>query len=229
MPHTDESEAVLSRVGWLAAQSPDFRERVLEACDFRRIPAGTAIYALGDAPGGLYGLAAGLVDVLIAPGPFTPMLAHIAMPGWWVGEAALVTQTRRRAELTARTEVDLMHIPDSRIEGIAADDPSTWRRLGRADRRRLFEMALSLAGCLLASRDLRLRLLVTLHRLVAHAAHANRVIELPVSQRELGELTALSRNKIGRLLAQLEAEKLVSHRYGRLVVCPDRLRAALAA
>ena len=222
-----ESEAVLSRVGWLAAQSPDFRERVLEACDFRRIPAGTAIYALGDAPGGLYGLAAGLVDVLIAPGPFTPMLAHIAMPGWWVGEAALVTQTRRRAELTARTEVDLMHIPDSRIEGIAADDPSTWRRLAELTVHHL-DMALSLAGCL-ASRDLRLRLLVTLHRLVAHAAHANRVIELPVSQRELGELTALSRNKIGRLLAQLEAEKLVSHRYGRLVVCPDRLRAALAA
>ena len=133
------------RFGWLAGQPVAFRDALLEAGDVRVMSPGSSIYGLGDPPGGLYGLVEGLVDVLIAPGAWTPMLVHVATPGWWVGEAALITQTRRRADLTARTEICVMHIPPSRIERIAADDPLTWRRLAEITVQHL-DTALSLAA-----------------------------------------------------------------------------------
>ena len=75
-------------IGWLAGQPVAFRDALLEAGDVRVMSPGSSIYGLGDPPGGLYGLVEGLVDVLIAPGAWTPMLVHVATPGWWVGEAA---------------------------------------------------------------------------------------------------------------------------------------------
>ena len=81
-----EAAGVLARRGWLSRQPKDFRDRFLAAAEFQTAAAGASIYALGDPPGGLYGLAAGYIDVLIAPGPLPPMLAHVAGPGWWIGD-----------------------------------------------------------------------------------------------------------------------------------------------
>ena len=50
--------------------------------------AGTALYHLGDPPGGIYGLIEGLMRVTAAPGQPAAAI-HVGAPGLWTGEGPL--------------------------------------------------------------------------------------------------------------------------------------------
>ena len=69
----------LSRIGWLGSLSTDTRKRLMSVAELRSIPSGSTLYRMEDPPGGLYGVAAGFVDVLTAPGPFQMRLVHVAV------------------------------------------------------------------------------------------------------------------------------------------------------
>jgi len=220
-----EAAGVFARRGWLSRQPKDFRDQFLAGAEFQEAAAGESIYALGDPPGGLYGLAAGYIDVLIAPGPLPPMLAHVAGPGWWIGDSALITRTERRVGLLARTKVTVAYVSERAVQQMAADDPAIWRRVAGITVGHL-EDVLSFAACL-ATSDLRLRLLATLDRLVGSQEPSEQTVELPIGRQQLGEIAGLSRNTVGKLLADLASSEIVERRYGGLVIHRDRLRAAL--
>jgi CRP-like cAMP-binding protein len=213
---------VVTTVGWLSRQPVSFQTQLLASSVLRTVAAGDLIHALDDPPGGLLGVASGHVDVLIAPGPFAPMLIHVGRPGWWVGVSSAVSGRRRCTELSARTDARILYVPTSALEAMAADDPEIWRRAAGITIRHLDE-ALSHIACL-ASSDARLRLIVTLARLADPPEIGSSRVELPISQGELGEMAALSRNSVGRLLSALAKDGCVEKRYGRLVIDPARLQ-----
>lgn len=213
----------MTSVGWLARQPAPFQERLLAASELHTVAVGEVLYAIDDAPGGLYGVADGYINVLIASGPFPPRLVHVGGPGWWVGEVALAGMTPRRAELNARTPLEVLFVSASALDQIVAEDPECWRRLATLTVQHLdmaFELMISLG-----SPDLGLRLATTLRRLAGPARKHERVVELPVNQEELGEITGLSRNTVGRALAVLVKSGCVEKRYGGVAVN----RASLAA
>ena len=150
-----EAHRLMTSVGWLSGQPPASQARLLAASEMRTIPAREVIYAIDDPPGGLYGIADGYANVLIASGPFPPRLVHVGGPGWWVGEVALAGMT---------------------------------------------PLAITL-GCLAGLRR-----------------EHERVVELPISQEELGEIVRLSRNTIGRELGVLAKSGCVEKRYGYIAV-----------
>ena len=206
----------LSRIGWLGSLSADTRKSLMAVAELRRVPSDSTLYRMEDPPGGLYGVAAGFVDVLAAPGPFQIRLVHVAGSGWWTGEAAAASRSGRRVELKARTDVTAAYIAASSLERLASKDPSIWRAIAAPTVRHLDLTMLYAAS--FASTDLMLRLLMALMRTIGPSLELGRTFTLPLGQADLAELTGLSRNTVSRLLAKLSAEGCVERHYASLTV-----------
>ncbi|MBZ9938404.1 Crp/Fnr family transcriptional regulator [Mesorhizobium sp. BR1-1-16] len=212
--------------GWLSRQGREFQASLFDVADFRSVPKGAAVYSLGDPPGGLYGIVDGFVDVFIAPGPLPTILVYVAGRGWWVGDAALLTRTPRRVGLAARTDVRVMYVSEASLSKLAESDPKIWRRISEITVAHV-DNALALSATL-AMADPRRRLLATLWRLGCGVGGAAETSELPLTQAELGDIAGLSRNVVGRLLAEAESAGIARSSYARIQIDLARLKAALA-
>lgn len=197
----------LSRVGWAAGLPDSLRQELFAACELRLLPAGAHVFGLDGPTGGVWGLGAGYANILIGAGPFPPVLAFIAQPGWWAGEAALLTGTRRRAEIVARTDAKLLYLSPARQAELEKRHPDIWRHLARITVEHL-DNALLLAATL-GRGDPRSKVLATLIRLAGPYQAVDAETAFPCSQQDLAELTALSRNSVGPALRDLEREGLV--------------------
>jgi CRP/FNR family cyclic AMP-dependent transcriptional regulator len=197
----------------------------MSGAETRLLPPGTVIYALDDPPGGLYGVADGFVDVLIAPGPFAPRLVHVGRAGWWVGEAAAATGTPRRAEVKTRTPACIVYIPGGVVAQLAAEDPRLWGHLAALTVYHL-DAALALVAAL-SSEDLELRILATLGQLVTSWGLANDSVSLPIGQADLAEIAGMSRTTVVRVLASLDDAGCIRRQYRSITVNVSRLREEL--
>jgi CRP/FNR family transcriptional regulator, cyclic AMP receptor protein len=210
---------VLSRIGWLSRQSKELQQSLFGASSLRVCEEGESIYSLGDEPGGLFGLAAGQIKVLIAPALLPPTFVSIAQPGWWVGEAALISKTPRRAELTAKTRCSILHIGHAAIEKLAAANPKLWRSLAEITVSHLDHALATVAT--LAQKDPRIRVVATLAHTVSTSLDNTGVI-VPLTHDELGEMTRLSRVAVRNILLGLQNEDVIHMSYGRLTVLNPR-------
>lgn len=215
-------EALL-RIGWLSSLSAKSRRSLLDASELRHVPANSTLYSLEDPPGGIYGIADGFVDVLAAPGPFPMRLVHVASVGWWVGEAAAVSRSGRRVELTTRTNVTATYVSATNLERLAGQDPVIWRDIAALTVRHLDTTMLYAAS--FASTDLKLRLLMTLARIIGPSIDLSSSLTLPIGQSDLAELTGLSRNTVSRLLSRLSQQRCVERHYGSITIDVNRLKA----
>jgi CRP/FNR family transcriptional regulator, cyclic AMP receptor protein len=217
---------VLSRTGWLSRQPEEIQHALFGASSLRSCEAGEAIYSLGDDPGGLFGLAAGQIKVLIAPALLPPTFVSIAQPGWWVGEAALISKTPRRAELTAKSRCTVLHIGNAAVEKLAAANPELWRSLAELTVSHLDHALATVAT--LAQKDPWIRVVATLAHTVSTSLDGASVT-VPLTHDELGEMTRLSRVAVRKILLGLQSENLLQMNYGRLEISnPRRLAAKLA-
>lgn len=155
----------------------------------------------------------------MAPEASAPFLVHVAKPGWWVGDTALISETPRRAELMTREESWLLRLSKQSIYQLAKTDPETWRRLALNSIGHLDHALSIIAG--LTDRDSRARVAIALRRL-ANISDKNspRSATLNVSHAELGEMVHLTRNALAPILKELESLGLISQRY-RAIEIPD--------
>ena len=96
-----DAERIVGRTGWLAERPEAFRSTVLRRATLAHFSAGEAVFRFDDEPGGIYGIAGGIVTMTTAPRTETPRLVHLGEPGTWTGEACFVTREPRRVELRA--------------------------------------------------------------------------------------------------------------------------------
>ncbi len=217
-----KAREALLRIGWLGSLSENTGKILLDAAELRHVPTNSTLYGLEDPPGGIYGIADGFVDVLAAPGPFPMRLVHVASVGWWVGEAAAVSRTARRVELTTRTNVTAAYVSARNLERLAGQDPDIWRDIAALTVRHLDTTMLYAAS--FASTNLKLRLLMTLARIIGPSIDLSGSLTLPIGQSDLAELTGLSRNTISRLLSKLCQQGCVERHYGSITVDVNRLK-----
>ncbi len=220
-----EAARRIAALGWLSRQPGAFRDRLLRRCDLRAYAVGDSLYGLDDPPGGIFGLVDGFVDVVLGFGPFTPFLAYIGRPGWWVGEAAAVTGTPRRAEVHARTAVQALYLPADQLAKLTTEDPEAWRSLAQLSVDHL-DNALLLASTLNHG-GVREKVLATLWRLSGAERETDGPIDLPCMQSEIAEMSGLSRNSVGPAMRRLTREGLIEAERGRIRYNPVRIREAL--
>lgn len=228
----EEAEQVARTVGWLSRQPAAFQARLLAGAELHSYAAGETVFSMGDVADDLWCLVSGELSVLIAPETAMPHLFHIAQPGWWLGEGALIRESPRRASMVARTETWTLRVGLARIRAMACDDPEVWRRIAEITAGHL-DHALSMVTGLI-HRNSSARVALTLRHLAnLEGAPISGPVVLHTSMEELGEMTRLARKAIAQILTELEQEGLITRRYreigivdvARLSTYVDRLMA----
>ena len=228
MHNIHEARAVMRRSGWLSQTPKDFQGEVLERCLLQTVAAGQTIYAVGDPPGGMYGLVSGGLGVLIAPGERGPYFAHFARPGAWFGDAAALTRQPRRVGLAATRDTELLHLPLHEIDRLVGQDPELWRLFALVP---IGHLDVAIGACDdLMIRDHVQRCIAILLRLggCRQAARGAQPVDVDVSQEDLAVVANVARSTAGTVLRNLERDGHVELWYRRIrIAVPAALRAML--
>lgn len=203
-------------MGWLAETSAAFREAVLARSDELRIKAGEALYRIGDEPGGLYGVAEGLVEVHLTQHNDTPSLVTIVGPGFWTGEFATILGGPRQIAVLARIDCRVLRLSRAEFRRIADLVPDTWQMVSRLSVRNTIR-TVGLVEALKCESPL-IQVALTLRNLALESAETPPRIDL--TQTELAGLARMSRGSVNGALKALVARGLIRQDYGAITV-PD--------
>jgi CRP/FNR family transcriptional regulator, cyclic AMP receptor protein len=206
--------SLLHRVGWLAETPDAFRSALMSRCTVRSAGPGETLYHVGDAAGGLFGVAQGQVGIHGAPHGADPTLMHIVGPGFWTGEFATLTGGKRLISLVARSPLIVCHLPRVEFLRVAEADPLAWRLLAMLTANNNAR-TLRVIGAL-RRESAAGRLAATLVNLAAELYEAPAVLRL--SQEDLGALARLSRGSVNSALARLESAGLLRRDYGAIAL-----------
>jgi CRP/FNR family transcriptional regulator, cyclic AMP receptor protein len=217
--HGTEFGGILLRNGWLS-QLPDAeRQTLVSICRIRRFNAGDPLYNAGDPAGGFHGLAFGVVALVYPDRSADMTLVHLAQPGIWFGEIAMMNNMPRRVSAIARTNCATMYAPLPALRTLLEARPEWWRFIGQISAHNL---AFAISGAEdLMLRDNNRRCIATLLRLCGCRAEDPDPMlagASPVTQDELASMANMSRNKAGEVLRELEERGLISLGYRSVTI-----------
>lgn len=210
---------ILNDHGWLALTSSDFRQAVVDRLSTRKLGAGEAIYRAGDREGGLWAIVEGGVQFEI-PGPqLAASLAHVAIPGFWFGEALLIGRAARQIDAYAAHSSVFATISLADCRAILEEDPARWQWIALlANMNR--DLAMGLAADLLLQEP-RQRIIAGLLRLSGWRTGPHLMPNpgpVHLSQQQLGQIANLSRTVVSGILQDLERRGLIAIGYRTLEV-----------
>lgn len=196
--------------GWLGQVEPSLAEMILRTGRLKQFADGDEIYGLWQSQNCLHGVASGCVKMLVAVNEQDPKFGHLAGPGFWFGEAAVVTGSASLMEVTASGATETFVITRSQIDQIAADYQAMWPSVALL-------CVLNLGTAIAVGEDLmirnsRKRLVALLLRLSSRRSCFQKVPHLtsiPINWNELAEAANLSRSKVGAILSELSKQGLI--------------------
>lgn len=210
---------VLSDHGWLTFTSPDFRDAVLGRLSMRKLAAGELVYRAGDREGGLWAIVDGGVQFESRGPQLSPGLNHVAIPGFWFGEASLIAKTARQVDVYASQSSVFATLSLADCRAILYDDPARWRWIALlADINH--DLAMGLVADLLLQEP-KQRIVATLLRLSGWRTGRHLSADpVPVhlSQQQFGQVANLSRTVVSGVLHDLKQRGAISISYRSLEV-----------
>lgn len=210
--------------GWLSGMPAEFRQQLMSMLIWRKFAAGTPIFWGGDESGGIYGVASGQLDLVLAARVDAP-IGHIGLPGSWHGLGPLFGSPRT-TNVMARTDSLLALAPISALNAYLSRYPDAWRYFGRL----AFEYALQFGGGMvdLTNADSRQRSIAVLLRFAGCRRTGDAPVAVQLTQAQLAESASLSRHPTGAILRELADMGLISLAYGSITLNdPAALRALL--
>jgi CRP-like cAMP-binding protein len=218
--------ATITQHGWLAACPEPFQQWTLANLQWRRFEGGTGITSAGTRDGGLYCIGEGQAGYVSGIGSADIGTSYFGLPGCWFGHAGLMTG-EYIGSVIALGDCVCGLIPRSVMRARLAAHPEEWElmALGISD---LFLLSAGAHADLLIP-DSRRRMVATILRLGGWRHRMYRIAapdSFICTQEQLAGAVAMSRNTAGKILRELEAERLIDTRYGRIAILdPKRLRA----
>jgi CRP/FNR family cyclic AMP-dependent transcriptional regulator len=225
----DEARQIVLGQGWLSHTPASFQSAVIERCRLEQFVAGTPVYAVGDEPGGMFGIISGGLGLSVATAKRGAYTAHFAMPGSWFGEAAAFTRQPRRVGLIATRDTVLLHLPLQGIDEIVRRDPAAWRFFGLLT---LDHLNLAMGG----SDDLMIRnhvkrfvaVLLRVGNCRGVSPQDDHRIEIDINHEDLAYLANVARTTAGGILRKLEGDGHVTLAYRRIcILSPSALKKML--
>jgi len=201
---------VLGEVGWLSRQPTEFQAVVARLGRWREFKLREIIYSAGSEPDGLYGLAAGTLEISFPLGGEEEVTVHRAEPGFWIGESAILAGQDRMVTLTAATPVKVLFLPRAELRRMIEADPRHW---GAFYEQSMSNLALTVT---LLAEVLSLTPRARVARLMLRLADGEGVVA--GSQEDLARILGITRSSIRRTIASLVDSGLISTGYGRLRV-----------
>ena len=201
---------VLRRTGWLSEQQGEFQEWITASAIWRHFEPDGVVYLAGDEPDGLYGLAAGAVDLSVPIMGSEPVSISRGEPGFWIGEAATLAGTRRTLSVCAILPSTLLFVPRSKLVARLKQRPEWWQpfyELSHANT----TLAINLLAEVLA-----LSPRARIARLLLRAGGDSGVIS--GRKEDLGRLIGLPRSSFNRELKHFFAEGIIESGYTSIKV-----------
>jgi CRP-like cAMP-binding protein len=218
MAPDDDLDLIFARRGWLSEQTPASRRLVLEHGRRVGFETGENIVHMGDAGGGIYGVISGGVGSIGMTGLTGPALAHIMREGSWFGQGPLLTKKPRSMTFRAMEETELVLVPLNELKPLMTADAGFAQMIAQ-----MAEHASRMSGRTvreLLIRDAPRRLAATLLRVTAvlEGVAPAQAQGFQISQTDLAEMAALSRNYTNRILNDLQASSLVTLSYNHIQI-----------
>jgi CRP-like cAMP-binding protein len=168
----------------------------------RALPARARLFAAGDAGAALYLVLTGWLKISREGPSGRDMVLEVAGPGTLFGELAVVCGLPRAADATALTATRLLAIDGRTWLATLRQHPDAILELVRVLGERLARTTAQMEDTLFLPAEARLaRALLRLAALDPKPNAKTLRIDLGLSQRELGELTGLTRESINKQLA----------------------------
>ena len=211
MNRTAARAAVRSR-GWLASTPDAFQDALLERSELLFFPKGATLYHAGDEPAGLYGLAHGLLAVLLPPREPEGSLIHLRGPGFWVGEGGALAGSSRQITMAAKNDSWCWRLGRPALQAMVAEDPSRWQWFGTLGIGNLTE-ALAIIDALTTMAPAR-RVAKMLLRLLETDGDGRTMVS--ASQWEIAEISALRRKMVHATLRDFANRGWLARHYGQV-------------
>ena len=213
-----DAARLLTDAGWLSRQPLEFQQRLVAAGEWREVEAGTTINRAGDDSGGVWGIAAGQMNMTSALGVSGSPVGDIQLPGSWGGVGPIFRRPRG-ADATARMQSLVLYVPQARLQRLLAENPAWWQAMGELATDLAFRYAGGLGDMMI--RNTNERCAAVLLRL-ADCRRRDRELGLPVtihcSQDEFAAIANLSRQRAGIILRDLVNRNYVELGYSTITV-----------
>lgn len=197
---------VLKRHGWLSLMPPAFANALLDTCTWRRIDKGQPIYVAGDPPGGMFGVAEGVVAMTSGRGAASAPAGHYLTAGGWTGLGPLLSGEPRRATMLAVTPALIAHAPLPALKAMLDSRPAWWMHIAQ-ELLLEFDVVTGIATDLMI-RDSTRRCAATLLRLAGcrrtDPGRSEGMAEARIAQTALAEMLGVSRSTLNPILCALE-------------------------
>jgi CRP-like cAMP-binding protein len=208
----------------LAKADPAFADALLDKALLISASKGDTVWQAGDDEGGLFALVEGDISFYTAAGTSGAPLLHIFGPGFWTGEATIITGEPKRISLVARGPLTALTISQKEVLRLLAVRPEWWREIGRLAVQLQQLAAGGAADLVLPSSELRCAaVLLRISGLRFHDANGRSMVQL--SHDELAQMSGITRQTAARSISALEKKGLVRSRYGNIeMLAPARMR-----
>lgn len=205
-------EAVLTTSGWLSTCSEDLRTRILAAGRPTRFDPGEILFRIGDAPTGIYGVAAGAVHIAMPADDGQELVIYHADRGFWVGDLELLSDLPRMATVSAVSPTLCLFLSRSKLRNLLDSDPGYYREFYKMSYENGQTIMRALANMTVTGSDKRLAL-----RLLQYDENVSDPDAwITVAQNQLAMTTALSVPTLERVLRRMAKAGLVEIGYGKL-------------
>ncbi len=211
--------ASFGRRGWLAGQPEGFRRQIVAMGRLLPVKRNNWVFAIGDPPGGIYGIVSGGIGIE-GGGPFHALrLGHVLRSGAWFGHHPVLSGGGQRIQgMRAMEDSVLLHVPLGPLQALMRQDPAAARCIGdMAD-----------GGSILATRiisdllipDASQRIAAVLLRITGaeDGIEPDDPAGFLLTQTEIGELANVSRPHVNRILAGFVSKSWITKRYHHLRV-----------
>ncbi|MCW0183456.1 MAG: Crp/Fnr family transcriptional regulator [Zavarzinia sp.] len=225
-PEPDRIRRLLSTKGWLADQPEDLRRQVLAGAHLMERQPGEYVYAMGDAPEGIYALASGRLKFVNYLSTGREVGTWITEPVDWFGEVSMFDRLPRLQSTIALDRSIVLHLPAPAFDAILAACPAFWRNFGLILSGHLRTAMRFLEDVAAEASHIRVGRLLVMMASGESDREPTPGMVVEVSQEQLAATTGLSRQSANKALKRLESEGLVERRYGAVILSdPARLAA----
>ena len=204
----DEALSFARRTGWSSRLPRPLQADLLDMARLRVLEEGARLYAIGDPPGGLYGLVSGCLAAEAAQSGAPPHKSLLLHPGAWFGAGPVAGLEARVIGTWATRPSAVLSIEIADFRRVAAVHPEAWRHIVLLE---IENHARTMGLCQdLMVRGGRPRLLAILARLGGlHEKPVPEPAVIDATQDEVADIANLSRSVVSRFLQDMEREGLV--------------------
>jgi CRP-like cAMP-binding protein len=215
----EQARALIARGELFSRLSPAELDRLVRLARMRKVPARAVIFRKGDAGREMYAIVSGRVRISSEAADGREVVLGLLEPGDMFGEISLLDGAPRTATCSAVGATTLLVIERPKFLAVLEQSPALAIKLLEIIAARLRLTDQLIEDTLFLNLGTRLaKMLLTLAERCGRATPDGIEIDIKLSQQELGNLVAASRESVNKQLKAWESETIVGSNGGRVVI-----------